>query len=45
MLRFIQSQRDEMALKNSIMLVHIDPLSLDTKELHRLESEMEPLEV
>jgi hypothetical protein len=25
--------------------VHIDPLSLDTKELHRLESEMEPLDV
>ena len=44
-LRFIQSQMDEMALKNTIMLVHIDPLFLDTKELHRLESEMEPLEV
>jgi len=44
-LRFIQSQRDDIALKNAIMLVHIDPLSLDTKELHRLESEMEPLEV
>jgi len=42
-LRFIQSQRDEIALKNAIMLVHIDPLSLDTKELHRLGSEMEPL--
>jgi hypothetical protein len=41
-LRFIQSQRDEIALKNAIMLVHIDPLSLDTKELHRLASEMEP---
>ena len=40
-LRFIQSQRDEIALKNAIMLVHIDPLSLDTKELHRLASEME----
>lgn len=44
-LRFIQSQRDDIALKDAIMLVHIDPLSLDTKELHRLESEMEPLEV
>ncbi len=42
-LRFIQSQRDEIALKDAIELVHIDPLSLDTKELHRLESEMEPL--
>lgn len=42
-LRFIQSQRDEVALKSAIFLVHIDPLSLDTKELHRLESEMEPL--
>jgi hypothetical protein len=41
-LRFVQSQRDEIALKNAIMLVHIDPLSLDTKELHRLSSEMEP---
>jgi hypothetical protein len=44
-LRFIQSQRDEIALKNAIMLVHIDPLSLDTKELHRLASELEPLEI
>jgi hypothetical protein len=44
-LRFIQSQRDDVALKNAIFLVHIDPLSLDTKELHRLESEMEPLSV
>jgi hypothetical protein len=44
-LRFIQSQRDEIALKNAIMLVHIDPLSLDTKELHRLASELEPLEL
>jgi hypothetical protein len=26
-------------------MVHIDPLSLDTKELHRLESEMEQLDV
>ncbi|HPT19516.1 MAG TPA: DUF835 domain-containing protein [Methanothrix sp.] len=42
-LRFVQSQRDEIALKNAIMLVHIDPLSLDTKELHRLGSEMETL--
>ena len=42
-LRFVQSQRDEIALKSAIMLVHIDPLSLDTKELHRLGSEMEPL--
>lgn len=40
-LRFVQSQRDEIALRNAIMLVHIDPLSLDTKELHRLSSEME----
>jgi len=40
-LRFVQSQRDEIALKGAIMLVHIDPLSLDTKELHRLGSEME----
>jgi Na+/proline symporter len=44
-LRFIQSQRDEIALKDAIELVHIDPLSLDTKELHRLESEMEPLKL
>lgn len=44
-LRFIQSQRDEIALKDAIELVHIDPLSLDTKELHRLVSEMEPLEL
>jgi len=44
-LRFVQSQRDEIALKNAIMLVHIDPLSLDTKELHRLGSEMEPFKV
>lgn len=41
-LRFVQSQRDEIALKDAIMLIHIDPLSLDTKELHRLASEMEP---
>ena len=44
-LRFVQSQRDEIALKNAIMLVHIDPLSLDTKELHRLGSEMESFKV
>jgi hypothetical protein len=44
-LRFIQSQRDEIALKDAIELVHIDPLSLDTKELHRLESEMESLKL
>jgi len=44
-LRFIQSQRDDVALKSAIFLVHIDPLSLDTKELHRLESEMESLGV
>ena len=44
-LRFVQSQRDEIALKNAIMLVHIDPLSLDTKELHRLGSEMETFKV
>jgi archaellum biogenesis ATPase FlaH len=44
-LRFIQSQRDDIALRSAIMLVHIDPLSLDTKELHRLESEMELLDV
>jgi Na+/proline symporter len=44
-LRFIQSQRDDIALKSAILLVHIDPLSLDTKELHRLESEMEQLDV
>ncbi len=44
-LRFIQSQRDEVALRSAIFLVHVDPLSLDTKELHRLESEMELLEV
>lgn len=44
-LRFIQSQRDEIALKDAIELVHIDPLSLDTKELHRLESEMETLKL
>jgi len=42
-LRFVQSQRDEIALKGAVMLIHIDPLSLDTKELHRLKSEMEPL--
>ncbi|MFB3763613.1 MAG: DUF835 domain-containing protein [Methanotrichaceae archaeon] len=44
-LRFIQSQRDEIALRYAVMIVYIDPLSLDTKELHRLESELEPLKV
>jgi hypothetical protein len=44
-LRLIQSQRDDIALKGAILLVHIDPLSLDIKELHRLESEMELLDV
>jgi hypothetical protein len=44
-LRFVQSQRDEIALKNAIMMVHIDPLSLDIKELHRLASEMEEFKV
>lgn len=44
-LRFIQSQRDEIALKNAVMMVYIDPLSLDTKELHRLESELEQLKI
>jgi hypothetical protein len=42
-LRFIQSQRDEIALQDAIFLIHIDPLALDTKELHMLKSEMEPL--
>jgi len=42
-LRFIQSQRDDIALRGAVLMVHIDPLSLDTKELHRLESEMEHL--
>ncbi len=44
-LRFMQSQRDEIALKSAILMVHIDPLSLDTKELHRMESELEPLKI
>lgn len=44
-LRFIQSQRDEIALKNAVMMVYIDPLSLDTKELHRMESELEQLKI
>ncbi len=44
-LRFVQSQRDEVALKKGILIIHIDPLALDTKERHRLESEMELLEV
>jgi len=44
-LRFIQSQRDDIALRGAILLVHIDPLSLDTKELHRLESETEHIEI
>jgi hypothetical protein len=44
-LRFIQSLRDDIALRSAILLVHIDPLSLDIKERHRLESEMELLDV
>ncbi|WP_369424937.1 DUF835 domain-containing protein [Methanothrix sp.] len=44
-LRFIQSQRDEVSLRGAVMLVHIDPLALDTKELHRLEGEMEQLKL
>ncbi|HRW82280.1 MAG TPA: DUF835 domain-containing protein [Methanothrix sp.] len=44
-LRFVQSQRDEVSLKRGILIIHIDPLALDTKERHRLESEMEILEV
>jgi len=44
-LRFVQSQRDEVALKRGILIIHIDPLALDTKERHRLESEMEVLEI
>jgi Na+/proline symporter len=44
-LRFVQSQRDEVALKKGILIIHIDPLALDTKERHRLESEMEIIEV
>jgi hypothetical protein len=44
-LRFIQSQRDDIALRDAILLIHIDPLSLDTKELHRLQNELEPLEL
>lgn len=44
-LRFVQSQRDEVALKKGILIIHIDPLALDTKERHRLESEMEILEI
>ncbi len=44
-LRFVQSQRDVVALKRGILIIHIDPLALDTKELHRLASEMELLEI
>jgi hypothetical protein len=44
-LRFVQSQRDEVALKKGMLIIHIDPLALDTKERHRLESEMEIIEV
>jgi archaellum biogenesis ATPase FlaH len=44
-LRFVQSQRDEVSLKKGILVIHIDPLALDTKERHRLESEMEVLKV
>jgi len=44
-LRFVQSQRDVVALKKGILIIHIDPLALDTKERHRLESEMEIIEV
>jgi len=44
-LRFVQSQRDEVALKRGILIIHIDPLALDTKERHRLESEMEVLKI
>ena len=44
-LRFIQSLRDEITVRKAILIIHIDPLSLDTKELHRLESEMEPLKL
>jgi len=42
-LRFVQSQRDEVALKRGILMIHIDPLALDLKERHRLVSEMEVL--
>jgi len=42
-LRFVQSQRDEVALKRGILMIHIDPLALDLKERHRLVSEMEAL--
>lgn len=44
-LRFVQSQRDEVSVKKGILVIHIDPLALDTKERHRLESEMEVLKV
>ncbi|MHC1632127.1 MAG: DUF835 domain-containing protein [Methanotrichaceae archaeon] len=44
-LRFIQSLRDEIAQREAIMMIHIDPLSLDTKELHRMEGEMEFLDI
>ncbi|MEA2045684.1 MAG: DUF835 domain-containing protein, partial [Euryarchaeota archaeon] len=44
-LRFIQSQRDEISMRKAILFIHLDPLALDTKELHRLKSEMEPLEL
>ncbi|UEC41833.1 MAG: Na+/solute symporter [Methanothrix sp.] len=44
-LRFVQSQRDEVSLKKGILIIHIDPLALDTKELHRLKSEMEILPI
>jgi len=44
-LRFIQSQRDEISMRKAMLFIHLDPLALDTKELHRLKSEMEPLEL
>ncbi|TRZ67719.1 MAG: DUF835 domain-containing protein [Methanothrix sp.] len=44
-LRFIQSMRDEISMRKAILFIHLDPLALDTKELHRLKSEMEPLEL
>ncbi len=44
-LRFIQSLRDEVVMKRALLLIAIDPLSFNMVELHRLDSELQPLDI
>jgi hypothetical protein len=40
-LRFVQSLRDQVAINNSIMMMVLNPSTLDANELNLLEKEVD----